>query len=37
MYAYNRMMKAVDSDKLTYAFIEGHRVEMMPRMTHTNR
>jgi len=37
MYAHNRMMKAVDSEKLTYAFIEGQIVEVMPRMTHTNR
>ena len=37
MYADNRMMKAVDSEKLTHAFIEDHRVEMMRRMTHANR
>ena len=37
MYADNRMMKAVDSEKLTHAFIEDNRVEMMRRMTHANR
>jgi len=37
MYAHNRMMKAVDSEKLTHAFIEDNRVEMMRRMTHANR
>jgi hypothetical protein len=37
MYAHNRMMKATDSEKLTHAFIEDHRVEMMRRMTHANR
>jgi len=37
MYAHNRMMKAADSEKLTHAFIEDHRVEMMRRMTHANR
>ena len=33
----HRMMKAADSEKLTHAFIEDHRVEMMRRMTHANR
>ena len=37
MYAHNRMMKAADSEKLTHAFIEDNRVEMMRRMTHANR
>ena len=37
MYAHNRMMKKADSEKLTHAFIEDHRVEMMRRMTHANR
>jgi hypothetical protein len=37
MYVHNRMMKAADSEKLTRAFIEDNRVEMMRRMTHANR
>ena len=37
MYAHTRMIKAADSEKLTNAFIEDHRVEMMRRMTHANR
>jgi len=37
MYAHNRMMKEADSEKLTHAFIEDNRVEMMRRMTHANR
>ena len=37
MYAHTRRMNAADSEKLTHAFIEDHRVEMMRRMTHANR
>ena len=37
MYAHNRMMKTGDSEKLTNAFIEAQRVQMMRRMTHANR
>ena len=37
MFTHNRRMNAADSEKLTHAFIEDHRVEMMRRMTHANR
>jgi hypothetical protein len=37
MVTHNRRMNAADSEKLTHAFIEDHRVEMMRRMTHANR
>ena len=37
MVTHNRRMNAADSEKLTNAFIEDHRVEMMRRMTHANR
>ena len=37
MVTHNRRMKAADTEMLTHALIEDHRVEMMRRMTHANR
>jgi len=37
IHAHNRIMKEADPEKLTNAFIEDRRVEMMRRMTHANR
>jgi hypothetical protein len=36
-YAYNRMIKAGESEKTGKSFIEGHRTSMMRRMRNANR